>query len=415
MQTLHRLILWLALAGMILAIHLWIQKARDFDQGCLGLDTHALAWETDGGCREVGSLPASHLFGISNAAWGYLFYFALAALTFARGVAGSAWARRFHVIGEAAVAVAFAYSVRLVYEMVFVAESWCLLCLISAGLVTALAVLHVVLRWRGGWQPADEAARTAEFRVSVAALFAGAGLLVAVLVFVDRLGTRPLDRGSTGRTFERMMWESLPLYIDEERLHELRACRFDFSGPVLRPGVFTGPQTEYLGNPRGPEVVVFFDPNCPHCSAYYTEYRRMAARYSDRARFTVVPLLLWRESARQAAALTLAERTGKYFELWQAMFDHSPGHTRSLTVEQIAALFSSLGLDTRELAARLAVAEKEIARLHRLEQRAGLTRAPMLFVAGRLVWGGNRSAECLGTLFDRLDRGVVQPVGSDGR
>ena len=209
---------------------------------------------------------------------------------------------------------------------------------------------------------------------SYAALFAGAGLLVAVLVFVDRLGTRPLDRGSTGRTFERMMWESLPLYIDEERLHELRACRFDFSGPVLRPGVFTGPQTEYLGNPRGPEVVVFFDPNCPHCSAYYTEYRRMAARYSDRARFTVVPLLLWRESARQAAALTLAERTGKYFELWQAMFDHSPGHTRSLTVEQIAALFSSLGLDTRELAARLAVAEKEIARLHRPHPRADALR-----------------------------------------
>ena len=34
---LNRVILFLSLAGMILAIHLWIQHERNFDKGCWGL------------------------------------------------------------------------------------------------------------------------------------------------------------------------------------------------------------------------------------------------------------------------------------------------------------------------------------------------------------------------------------------
>ena len=121
----NRLILWLSLAGMILALHLWIQKARGFDQGCLGLSKPVFVVEK--GCSEVSALPASHLLGVSNAAWGYAFYFGMALLSFAKIFATPHWARRLHVLGEIGVAVALLYSGYLVYQMGFVAHAWCVL------------------------------------------------------------------------------------------------------------------------------------------------------------------------------------------------------------------------------------------------------------------------------------------------
>jgi len=89
----NRLILWLSLAGMILALHLWIQKARGFDQGCLGLETHAVE-VAEGGCASAGLEAGSHLFGVSNAAWGYAFYFGLALLSFGKIVTSASCRER---------------------------------------------------------------------------------------------------------------------------------------------------------------------------------------------------------------------------------------------------------------------------------------------------------------------------------
>ena len=100
----NRLILWLALAGMILTLHLWIQKSRGFDQGCLGLATHADV-VIEKGCREVSELPGGHLFGVSNAAWGYAFYFTVALLAFGKIVSAPIWARRMHAASEVLTAV----------------------------------------------------------------------------------------------------------------------------------------------------------------------------------------------------------------------------------------------------------------------------------------------------------------------
>ena len=148
----NRLILWLSLLGMILTLHLWIQKARGFDQGCLGLATHSES-VVEGGCNEVSRLPGSHLLGVSNAAWGYAFYFGLALLSFTKIIVSPSRARQLHRLGEIAVTAAFLYSIYLVYQMGFVAHAWCLLCIGSAVLVTLLLGLHLWLRRRGGFTP----------------------------------------------------------------------------------------------------------------------------------------------------------------------------------------------------------------------------------------------------------------------
>lgn len=406
----NRLILWLSLAGMILALHLWIQKARGFDQGCLGLETHGAVIDETEGCGQVSALPASHLLGVSNAAWGYAFYFGLALLSFAKIVMPGRWPRRLHALGEIAVAGAFVYSGYLVYQMGFVAHAWCVLCSLSATLVAALFVLHVVLRRRGGFTAVDEALRGQELGLAAGALFGAMGVLVGVLLFVDRLGTRALDEGSTGRELEQIIGQTLPVYIDAEKLAEMRACHFDWQAPTLKPGALTDPSTPFIGNPAGPEVVVFYDPNCPHCKAYDRVFRQVIEKFKDRARFTMLPRPVWDASIPQTEALKVAEGSGKYFELWEAMFERQPGPRRGMDVGQITALFQELGIDPTNVAGRLAAARPAVLAARARAKAAGINAVPAVYIAGRKVWSPNRSPECMTTLIERMLAGAVKPV-----
>ena len=132
-------------------------------------------------------------------------------------------------------------------------------------------------------------------------------------------------------------------------------------------------------------------------------------KYRDRARFTVLPRLLWEQSIPQAEALKLAEDSGKYFEVWEAMFAHQAGPRKGLGVAQIAELFHGLGLDTTDLEQRLAAQRPAVLAVRDEEKRAGIDSVPMVFIDGRRVWQFNRSEDCLGTLIERVSSGAVNP------
>lgn len=401
----NRLIFWLSLAGMILSLHLWIQKARGFDQGCFGLSKPTLV-EPDG-CREVSDLPASHLLGVSNSAWGYAFYFGVALLAFAQIVATPEWVRRSHIASEVAVTLALLYSIYLLGAMA-VANSYCLLCLASTGLVTALFALHGVSRFRGRGLPSTEATRSRELAYASIGAFGASGLLVAVLLFVNRLGTRPLDQGIEGRELRRVVGRSLPYFIDGEKLYAMRACRMEWSIPPLDLHKFVGPTTPFIGKAGGVRVILFVDPNCPHCKEYITGFLQVAERLKDQARFAVLPRMIWEESAAQIAALKLAEGSEKYFALWQAMFDRQPGPHRSMTPLQIAELFRDLGLDVTNLDERIARLRPTVLGDAKVASAAGLDAVPLVYLEMRQVWRQNNSPECLAVLIDRVNSGVIR-------
>lgn len=407
----NRLILWLSLAGMILALHLWIQKARGFDQGCLGLETHAVEL-AEGGCASAGLEAGSHLFGVSNAAWGYAFYFGLALLSFGKIVTSATWARRLHWVAEGVVTLGFLYSAWLLYFQAFVAGAFCVLCLTSIGLVTTLAALHVALRLRGGFQPVGEGARARELGLAAGALFAAMGVLVGVLVFVNRLGTRALDEGNGALEMRRIVGRMLPAYIDPEKLGDLRACHFDGMAPPLDVAKFIGPDTPFLGKADGVPVIVFFDPHCPHCRSFYPTYLNLAEKYGDRAKFYVLPRVLWDFSIPAVSALKLAERSGKYFDLWKLEFAHP--RNRRLTMEALTAIYGQLGLDTTGLAARLEAVRPQVVAERKRAIAAGITGVPAIFIDGRKVFPINYSADCLGTLLDGAAR-APDPVGERSR
>lgn len=393
----NRIIFWLALAGMVLAVHLWIQKARGFDQGCLGLAKPVTV--VDSGCREVDALPASHLLGISNAAWGFAFYFGVALLALAQLVASPWWARRCHVGSEIAVSLGLVYSGYLVFTMVVVGHVVCWLCLSSAGLVLALFALHAARRLRGGFQPITSADRGTELGFAALGMFAGAGLLVGVLVFVNRLGTRPLDQGATAQELEGIVGRALPAFIDSERLNEMRACRFDPWVSPVDVGRIVPRPVPFVGKADGLSVVVFFDPNCPHCAVYFPQFMSLAERYRERARFTILPRLLGARSVVQMAALRLAEPSGKYYELWARLLAARP--PGPVGPGEIEDHFRALGLDATDLERRLKALRPEVISEGRRCGDAGISSTPTVLIGGRKVAGANLSPECLGRLIER--------------
>lgn len=402
---LNRLILWLSLAGMILALHLWVQKSRGFDQGCLGLGK-PIPVALGGDCQAASELPASHLFGVSNAAWGYAFYFALSLVSFAKIFAAGEWARRLHRFGEGSVIVAAGYSAYLVYVMV-AAGAICVLCLSSAALVMALLGLHGLIRRQGGFTPIAEEVRLREIGFAGIGGFAAAGLLVGVLMFVNRIGTRPIE-GSSKVEFDRAVGRALPQYIDSEKLAEMRACHFDWSEPPLDFEKLLSAETPFIGAPELVPVMVFLDPNCPHCAEYFPHYLQLAEKFKDRVRFTVLPRVLWAQSIPEVAALKLAEGSGKYFELWRILLARQPGPRKGMTTEQIAGIFRELGLDASNLEQRLAAARPAVLAMQKRAAASGIDSAPSIYFATRKVWMQNRSDECMAVLIDRVASGLAR-------
>jgi uncharacterized membrane protein/protein-disulfide isomerase len=395
----NRVIFWLALAGMILAVHLWIQKARGFDQGCLGLAKPTAVGA--GGCREIDALPASHLFGVSNAAWGFAFYFGIALLSLAKIVTAPSWARRLHLCSEAGVSLGLAYSGYLVFTMLFASKVACILCLASALLVFTLFVVHVLIRARGGFQPLADASRGIELGFACVGTFTAVGLLVVVVLFVNRVGTRPLAQGTTAQELENVVGSALEVYIDGEKLEEMRACHFDRRAPALDLEQFITPSTPFIGKPDGVPVLVFSDPNCEICRSFHAEFVRAVDKFRDRARFTIVPRVIWDESVVEVAALKLAENSGKYFELWQAFFDRPSEQDKGMTVAQIGDLFRKLGLDTTNLESRLEAARPGVLEAREKAKASGIDLVPAVYIGTRKVWGHNRGVDCLGKLIEQ--------------
>lgn len=383
---------------MVLAIHLWVQKARGFDQGCLGLQKPVMV--VDSGCREVSELPSSHLLGVSNAAWGFAFYTGIALLSLARLAASPSWFGRLNWVTVGCTGAGVLYSGYLVVAMLQSAAGVCLLCLCSAVLVTILFVLAVVLWRRERGQPLADAERLRELCFALLGIFFAGATLVGVLVFVNRLGTRPLDQGSSAHELQSIVGRALPLFIDEQRLREMQACRFD---PWLEPldlDKLVPRKLPSLGRQDGLTMAIFYDPSCPHCADHYPQMRALAERQKERLRMVIIPRLIFDRSLVPIAALRLAEPSGKYYELWDRLLASPAADDAGAPgVPQIAEHFRALGLDVTALEKRLADAQAEVLAETRRLSSAGISGTPTVLIGGHRVLSGSLSPSCLERLI----------------
>jgi thiol-disulfide isomerase/thioredoxin len=265
------------------------------------------------------------------------------------------------------------------------------------------------------WVTLIRADPPSDLRAPAAISFGGLALLISVLVFVDHLGTRPLDEDPAATQITRAVGAALPLYIDPARLSEMRTCRYDDSFPTIDPaalqltdfpplkghsGLGAVDRTPIKGAQAAPTAVtVFYDPNCPHCKDYHPQLKRLVEQYQGRATFTVVPFMLWKESLTQVEALELAREAGKYNEMWDALLANQPPDGNGLTAAQLTPIFQALSLPTDNLSTRLAEAKAKVqSRQHHLYE-AGIRGAPSIYINGEKVAAYNASTACVAKLL----------------
>ncbi len=139
----NRVCFILALLGILLTVHLWIQKQRSFDQGCLGFSKPQIQQTVSSECQEVVESEAATLFGVDNIILGFLFYVAAGALCLGTVFAGSKNRTRLQQTTLGLTGLGFVLTLYFIHLQLFILKTFCVLCMTSAGLVTLLFGLQV--------------------------------------------------------------------------------------------------------------------------------------------------------------------------------------------------------------------------------------------------------------------------------
>src|SRR5690606_16302751 len=188
---LPRVIFALALFGVLVVTHLWLQQSAGFAAGCSGfadvtVTNLAETMREEPGCATVTNSVYASFLGVSNLVWGLLFYVAVALLRLGHAATGN---DRLRLAAFGLVGVGFIYTLYLVYLQAAVIGAFCVLCMTSALTVTALLILHAMehARLRRG---ADAPARTPKLALKPFALVAAvfAVVLIADVVVAQQRG-----------------------------------------------------------------------------------------------------------------------------------------------------------------------------------------------------------------------------------
>jgi len=356
---------------MILAIHLWIQHERNFDQGCWGLGESVTQGGALEGCRDPALKSASSIYGISTAALGYAFYFAIATLAFFKTILTLRFAKLCNDISDVLVGMGFICVLYLLFFQAFIAKAFCPLCLVSSAIIIALFAIKAIQWKRGGFVPVPDSAQVREVGCASGMVFGALGLLVAVLLFVDQIATRGLGQGLSARP--------------------------SASAAHLKVEDWIKPETPVLGASSGVSVIGFLDPNCPHCKETYASMMRLSAQYHDKAGFYIIPRALWSYSMLQVQALELVKQNGKYFDMWRLQFEH--GKKGGLRIDDLESIFRELGMDAKDLEQRLSAVLPTVTSDLNRAKAAGINSTPSIFIDG--VAATNRGENALAELIEQ--------------
>ncbi len=380
----RRLIVAVALLGIVVVTHLALQKANGFANGCTGLggvDFSAGAATTGegAGCATVTEGEYANFLGIPNIALGLIFYVVVAGLRLAYV---SRRDDRLRLASAAVVGVGTLYTAYLVYLQAAVIGAFCVLCMTSAALVLSLFLLHMIEHRRlQSAGPAPSPRRAAPEPRGAGALRPYAKILGAFAILL--IGTFVL----AARTAPDAGLAATPASSDG-RVPDIRdvtgACSYDDTfGPIADVERFeTGPMR---GNPEAAaSVIKVFDPNCPHCRDLSETLDAFIAENGDAARFYYVPFPLRQESLGQIVALKLAQREGTFFELMHAMFERQDA-TWGMTMPELVETVNSVGMDGAAFQAMLENPEQIRPLLEEIQAEAAAVSEAFTNSEGRLT------------------------------
>lgn len=421
-SVLRRVIVGVALLGVLVVTHLGLQQASGFANGCSGFAGVAFSAADIGaeeaGCAAAASSEWASVFGVSNIVWGLLFY---GLVTVLRLVYAGTGDNRYRLASAGVVGVGVLYSAFLVYIQAFEIGSFCALCMTSAALALALFILHMLehRRLQTGLVEAPRPKGKVERR-GVAALRPYVpllGLFVVLLGADLALASRAADGAepdAPAAEAAALLPTATPRPADTGG-----ACTYAADiEPIgdLSP-FLNGPSK---GNPdAGVTVVEVLDPNCPHCKDLGEVLHGVIEEQGDNARFYFQPFPLRENSFGQVAALYIAEEQGRFFEMMDALFERQNPAVWGMTLDQIVAAGEDAGLDGASLRARLEdegglqpviarILADRVATVEALSTEQGIS-VPKLLINGDLVAPTmtSYSADCLTYFIEEAAGGGV--------
>lgn len=411
-SVLRRIIVGVALLGVLVVTHLGLQQANGFANGCTGFGDIAFSAEGIGGeaagCAAVTGSEWASMFGVSNVVWGLLFYLIVLGLRLGYAASGD---NRYRLLSGGVVGVGLLYTAFLVYIQAAQIGSFCVLCMTSAALVLTLFLLHMIEHRRLHTALVEAPRRKgqvdrsglAALRPYVPLLGIFGVLLIADLVWANQAG----DGGvADGVNAVRQLTRQTAGGLVPAR-NETGACEYDTTvAPVQDLSALTnGP---FKGDPDAPvRVVEVFDPNCPHCKNLAETLEPVVDELGDQARFYYVPFPLRQESLGQIIALKLAQREGRFFELMEEMFERQD-QTWGMSLEELVAAVEAVGMDGAAFRALVEDQDQLQPLLQQIQAESeavtdafarpdGGISVPKLAVEGRLVAAtySSYSARCL--------------------
>ena len=358
-RWLPRIIFALALFGVLVVTHLWLQKEADFAYGCTGVEAITevdltAGPEGEAGCAQVTNSAYADFLGVSNIIWGLLFYLGLAGLRLAYAATNNDQLRQASL---AFVGAGFLYTLYLVYLQVSVIGAFCVLCMTSAATVTLLLILHVMEHRRRRDTPPPRRAVKPVLRPFFAIAAVVAVLLVADVVMAgQRDGAEDSGTSQTSQSpaFSPTAGDtpiSAPtptVQVDDPAVE----CTYD---PQFAPIADLSPFTDgpYRGNADAPvSVIEWFDPNCPHCKDLHEAMREVMNTSADKARFYYVPFPLRENSFGQVAALYLSQEQGKFWDLVEVLFERQD-NSWGTSFDEVLSSAEEAGMNADALRTRL--------------------------------------------------------------
>ncbi|MEO0559183.1 MAG: vitamin K epoxide reductase family protein [Bacteroidota bacterium] len=350
-SLLRRIIVGVALLGVLLVTHLWLQSLNGFENGCSGLAPQVDSFDitaapTESGCATVTSGPFASFLGVSNILWGFLFYGLLSVLRLAYTATAN---DRLRLASFGLAGIGMGYTGYLVYLQAVVIKSFCALCMTSAALVTVLLILHILEHRkvgsvgpeprRGGAEPVTGLPALRAY-VPIFGVFAV--LLGASLVLFQRGGADDVAANENKIPLNQLA--AAGAQANAQNVDTGGACEYDPNmAPIADFSAFTAGASEGAEG-SAVQVVEIFDPNCPHCKTLGESLDQVIAENGEAAEFFYVPYPLRQESLGQVVALTVAEEQGLFFEMKSEMFRRQDS-SWGMTLPELVATVNEAGMD----------------------------------------------------------------------
>lgn len=156
----------------------------------------------------------------------------------------------------------------------------------------------------------------------------------------------------------------------------------------------------YLGSHEADVTVIeLFDPNCRHCKSIHPIMQRVIDENSDRARFYLIPFVLWQRSLVQVEALYVAAQDDKFHTMLDRQFHHQK--PEGLTAGELGDIAAEIGMDREQFLRRLRQGLNQRSIVERRQQimDLGFDGTPAVIIDGRVVAPSARSARCLNRLI----------------